>query len=65
MKNLSIVLFIAAVACLGYGVFKNLIDTAGYIGGTGTMSNNSYYQLSMALAGLAIAAELILSRRTA
>ena len=65
MKLLSLILFISAGACLGYGVLQNLLDTQGYIGGTGTMSNNSYYQLSMALAALAIAAELIVSRRAA
>lgn len=65
MKYISTVLFFAATICLGYGVVENLTQTPGYIAGTGAMSNNSYYQLSMALAALAIAAELILSKRFA
>lgn len=65
MKNISIALFALAAFALLYGVYENFTDMNGHLGGTGTMSHNGYYQLSIALAALATAAELIFSQRAA
>lgn len=55
---MSKVIFVAAAAVTGWGIFKNVIQDMS-IGGTGGMAMNTYYILGTALFVAAAAAHVI------
>lgn len=60
---MSRLFFILASIILALGVFQNMRYNEFSIGGTGTMSMNTWYLLALVLYAASIAAEVIWGRR--